>query len=280
MTRNLVANWMFVGLVALAACYQPRPACADDKPVITVVLPSADALFEDLKLPFDLVGDEKGYKTLKETIEVFLVGVDTATPSGVRVYSSGGALPYVLTLPVKNAKDLKEFLTNLWDLDLKTTPPPAPALVPQVPKAVEAKRRTLKLEKDERLMFGLYDGYLRFEAAAGTVHISELLEDVKNAKGPLPVELLKGRDLVALIDGSLQKPEDRRSAFAKARKEVLGAVTKGEKEEDSEFALRKALAEQQIDEIERFFAESSKIELGWTTSAEEKNAKMALDLSA
>lgn len=273
-------KWIFVGLVALAASFQPCFTRAAEKPVITVVLPSAESLYQDLKLPFDLVGDEKGYTTLVDTIRIFLVGVDPATPSGIRVYSTGAALPYILTLPVKNAEELKELLTNLWDLDFRTTPPPAAALGPQVPKAVESKRRTLKLTKDERLMFGLFEGYLRFEAAAGHVHISEQLQDVRNASGPLPVELLNGRDLVAIIDGSLQKPEERKSAFAKARKEVLGAVTKGEKEAEPEFALRKALAEQQIDEIERFFSESLRIELGWTTSTEEKNARMALDLSA
>src|SRR6185436_2515622 len=101
--------------------------------------------------------------TLKSTMEVFIIGVDPAKPSGVRLYVSGGGLPYVLTVPVKDEKAFKEFLTNLWDLDLKTAPPPLPVMGPQVPAAKKKLADSLKLTKNERLMFNLFDGFLRFE---------------------------------------------------------------------------------------------------------------------
>lgn len=281
MTRNLVTSWMFLLMLASAAWSQAKPAgTVAEKPVITVAIPGADALFEDLKLAFDLAGDEKGYKTLKETIEVFLVGVETDKPSGLRLYSSGGDLQYVLSLPVSGAADFKALLLNMWDLDLKTTPPPTPSQIRQVPNAVQGAAKKLMLAKDERMMFNIFDGFLRFEAGAGQVHVGKELADVRNAKGGLSADFLKGRDLAVLIDGAVQTPDERRAAFAKAKKEILGGVTKGEKEEEAAFALRKALTEQQMAEIERFFADSEKIEIGWTTSAQQKNAKMAIDLSA
>lgn len=280
MTRNLVTSWMLLLMLTSAAWSQAKPAVAE-KPVITLAIPGADALFEDLKLAFDLAGDEKGYKTLKETIEVFLVGVETDKPSGLRLYSSGGDLQYVLSLPVKDAAAFKELLLNMWDLDLKTAPPPTPAQGPQVPRAVQASVKKLMLDaKTERLMFNIFDGFLRYEAPTGQVHVGKELADVRNAKGALPADFLKGRDLAINIDGTVQTPDKRRAAFARAKKEVLAAVTKGEKEHETAFALRKALSEQQINEVERFFADSEKIDIGWTTSAKEKNAKMAIDLSA
>src|SRR6185436_8576247 len=114
--RKLVVSWMLLLLLAPAAWSQQAGNAAASKPVITIVLAGADGLFEDLKLAFDLAGDQKGFETLKSTMEVFIIGVDPAKPSGVRLYVSGGGLPYVLTVPVKDEKAFKEFLTNLWDL--------------------------------------------------------------------------------------------------------------------------------------------------------------------
>ncbi len=304
MTRNLVTSWMLLLLLTSAAWSQTKPAgVVAEKPIITVVLPSADALYEDLKLAFGLANDPKGYQTLEDTISVFLDGIDTAKPSGVRVYSAGTDLPYVLSVPLMDVKAflaakpkaaaakapvkedaaLQGLLENLWDLDLKTEPPPNPAQRLQVPKAVQAAAKKLMLAKTERMMFNIYDGFLRFDPAVRQVHFGKELADVRHAKGETSADMLKvlkGQDLAILIDGSIQTPDERRSAFAKAKKEVLGAVTKGEKEEEAAFALRKALAEQQMGEVERFFADSEKIEIGWTTSAAEKNAKMAIELSA
>ena len=80
-------------------------------------------------------------------------------------------------VPVKNEADFKKFLHNLWDLDVKTAPPPTPALAPQVTKSVQAKLKSHKLESNERIVFGLSEGFLRFES--GQVHIGETLEGVR-----------------------------------------------------------------------------------------------------
>ena len=111
MTRNLRGMSLF--LLAVALLFINRAvAVADEKPAITVVLPSTDEGFKDLKLIFDLVQDEKGYNTLKETIELFLEGVDTKTPSGIRVYPTANGLRSVLSFPVAVMADPLKYDLN------------------------------------------------------------------------------------------------------------------------------------------------------------------------
>ena len=91
MTRNLVTSWMLLLMLASAAWSQAKPAGAvAEKPIISVVLPSADALFEDMKMALDLAEDPKAYSTLEETISVFLDGIDTTKPSGDLANGRGG----------------------------------------------------------------------------------------------------------------------------------------------------------------------------------------------
>ena len=281
MTRNFRAIAFLIAALALVFVDR-RVLAADEKPAITVVLPSTDEGFRDLKLIFDLVGDEKGYNTLKETIELFLVGVDTTTPSGIRVYPTSIGLRAVLSFPVKTDADFKKLISSLWDLDVKTAPAPSAQLDRQVPQSTRKKLPSLGLAKNERVIFGLSDGFLRFEApAAGTsgyVHIGQQLLDVRLAKAAPPSEIARGHDLGVLIDGLAQSKEEREKAFEKSKKELIGALEKGEKESAEAFELRKAFTEHQIAEIERFFVEASRIQSGWNVSAEDKNARLELDL--
>lgn len=277
MTRNF--RGIVLLFLALAVLFVSAPmATADEKPAITVVLPSTDEGFKDLKLVFDLVKDEKGYNTLKETLELFLVGVDTKTSSGIRVYPTSIGLRSVLSFPVKSEADFKKLISSLWDLDVKTAPAPSAQLDRQIPKATKQKLPGLNLAKNERVIFGLSDGFMRYES--GYVHIGQQLLDVRLAKAGPPPEIAKGHDLGVLIDGLAQSKEERQKAFEKSKKELIGAIEKGEKESDEGFELRKAITEHQISEIERFFVEASRIQAGWNVSDIEKNARLELDLEA
>ena len=157
------------------------------EPMATVALPSVKQFYSDLKLVFDLAGDEKGYKTLTETIDQFLIGVDTGKPGSMRVYSTPDGVRTVLSLPVKSEADYHKFLENLFDLDVKTAPAPKPSLASQVTKDVQNKLKSLKLDSHERIVFGLYDGFMRYEG--GDVRFGETLEDVRMAGGGANVEL-------------------------------------------------------------------------------------------
>ena len=278
MTRNFRAGRLTLCLLAFAAVLAGRGTlfAQDEKPSITVVFPSIDEVFKDLKLAFDLVEDSNGFTTLKETVETFLVGVETTRPGGIRTYPTATGLQSVLSFPVKSDAEFKRLLSNLWDLDVKTAPAPTPQLIRQIPPGVTQKLTRLRLEKNERLMFRLFDGFLRYEA--GQVHLGKQLEDVRLAKGSLPIELVKDHDLAVWIDGLGQPPEKRKSAFERTKAELIGAISKGETESDAAFAVRKSLTENQIAEFERFFVESSKIVIGWNVSAEKKEATLEIDL--
>jgi hypothetical protein len=318
--------------LAFTAAATLSPVAADDKgakPAITVVAPTTDELFKDLRFALELAGDEKGYDTLKETIETFLVGMDTVERGGVRIYPTASGLQMVISLPIALGDPLKfnpdgkkwtpgelkktwptldrmkaddkeklrqaelkkrtpaqleklrdasfgEMISNLWDLDVKTAPAPSPTLDRQIPKSVKEKLKKLNLATNERLIFGLTDGFLSYES--GHVHLGTKIEDVRLARGGLPADLVKGHDLAAFIDGTAQSKEERKTAFDKAKGEMVGAITKGEKETEGAFEIRKAVTEHQLTELERFFVEGSRIHLGWNVSAEKKHARLEVEL--
>jgi hypothetical protein len=61
---------MVLCVLAFAAVFADLPVVSaqekpGEKPSITVVLPSIDELFKDLRLVFELVDDSRGYTTLK-----------------------------------------------------------------------------------------------------------------------------------------------------------------------------------------------------------------------
>jgi len=269
----LLCSW------AILAAILARPLVASaDEPSIIVVLPSTDEVYKDFKLAFDLANDDKGYKTLKDTIDTFLVGVDMSKPAGIRIFATpADGLQSVVSFPVS---DFKKFLSNMWDLDVRTAPAPTPQLIRQIPPAIAQKAQKLKLAPNERMVFKLFDGFLSHEPGIQHVHMGKRIEEVRAAKGALPVNLVKGHDLAVKIDGKSQPPEKRKVAFAKVKAELLAAITRGEHETETTFAVRKAISEHQIAELERFFVEASQILVGWNVSETEKSAELNLDLEA
>jgi len=276
-------------LLATSAWAQTKAAAQAGTNTITVVLPSLKSFYDDLKVPFDLVNDAKGYETLIDTLEVFVVGLEQGKPLGIRVLSGPNGLSPAVSLPVKGGKenakidakadaDFQKMLENLWDLDLKTAPAPLPGLTRLIPAAMRAKLPGLKLTLGERLMFGGYDGFMRREPAV--VHMAKELVDVRALKGLVPFPYAEGTDLGVTINGQAQKPEERLKAFEKVRKELLGALKKNENEAQSAFDLRKATLEQLVAELERFYSESSEIQFLWQVENEKKTAGLNVDIAA
>jgi len=246
-----------------------------EKPVATVVLGNIDEFYKDLKFVFDLVGDEKGYKTLKETTDQFLAGVETDKPCAINIYATADGTRAVGTLPIKNDADYKKFLENLFDIDVKTAPPPKRAAIPP---EVQKKLRSLKLQSNERLVFGLYDAFLKYEA--GYVEIGESLDDVRIAKGGASADLPKGVNLALRVDGKAQTSAVRRKAFHKSTEDVLKNLKKWDKESDTAFGLRKAILEHDLSSIGDLFADSSRIDSTWTTSYDKKQARLHAQVTA
>lgn len=253
---------------------------------ITVVLPSLKSFYDDLKVPFDLAEDPKGYETLIDTLEVFVVGLERDKPLGLRMLSSpAGGLHANLSLPVKGAPgdakadpQYQKLRENLWDLDLKTAPPPDPRMIRLVPPTIRTRLPGLKLGAAERLMFGGRDGYMRRET--DVVHMGVELADVRSFKGGIPFDFPAGIDLGVRINGQAQPAADRQKAFAKLKGEMSGASKKKADEAATAFALRDGVYQQLLAELERFFVENSEILGRWTLDNSKRNAAFQLDLAA
>lgn len=248
------------------------------EPLVTVIFPDLDQAYKDLKLVFDLAGDTKGYQTFKETTDEFLVGIETGKPGGVRVYSTPDGLKTVISLPIKNEAEFKKFLENLHGLNVKTAPPPKPAQASQVPKDVQAKMKSLKLDPHERIVFGLYDGFVRY--VPGEALIGNSLENVRLANGGVPADLAKGVSVAVRINGNSQTPQERRQALKKTREEMLGKLKKWQNESDAEFGHRKAITEQALTDLGNLLAEASQARMDWVTSHEKKQARYDVVLKA
>lgn len=227
------------------------------QPAVTIVLRSADELFSDFQFIFDLANEGPRYKTLADTLEAFLEGVDRKKPAGLQVFVDGTDFKFVGLVPVKPA-DLKKFLDNLASLDVKS-------------KKEADGTYTLTMNKAPL-------GFLRVlgdQVVIGEGKNEVLL--VKVALAPIP-----GRDddITVLLDNSSQPVEDRRKAIDTLRANTEKSLKKKEDESDPVFAARKATALQQLDELERFFADSAKILAGWNLSAKDKHGVFDLELTA
>lgn len=229
------------------------------QPAITVILKGAEELLADLEFVFKHAGEPPSrFKTLSETLEAFLDGVDRSKPMGLQVFVDKTDFKNVAFFPVKVA-DFKKFRENLAGLGIKSKAEPPPAGI-------------YKLTGD-------FEGYL-LELKENQVVIGSTKGDVLIVKSPLAPLPNRDGDIVVLIDNSAQPVEDRRKAMTTLRSNTEKSLKKKETETDHEFALRRAAALQQLDELERFFVESAKIGATWNLSAKDKNAVFDLDLTA
>jgi hypothetical protein len=196
----------------------------------------------------------------------------------MRVYSTPDGVRTVLSLPVKSEADYHKFLENLFDLDVKTAPAPKPSLSSQVTKDVQNKLKSLKLDSHERIVFGLFDGFMRYEGSE--VRIGETLEDVQTAGGGANVELTKGAGLTVHMDGKSQSPEQRREAFSKTREKLLSNLKKWEDETEGEFGHRKAITEQALTDIGNLLTEAARARIDVVISHEKKRGRIDAEMKA
>ena len=242
---------------AAAPAKAPDKQNAGPQPTLTVVLRSAQELLEDLEFILKLAQAPGQFKTLTENMDVFLEGVDRTKPIAVRSFLKVNRLDHVLSLPIDSPKKLKDFLANINALGVQSK-----VLRPNV----------YRLSKT-------YEGYLAFDGKYA--HLAEQEADATAVKGGPPSELLKDYDLIAVLDNRGQAVDARRKGFADVSKEMHKAVDqskKKDKENEIDLQIRKTAAHQQIEELERFFVESSQLSIGWTTSSKTKQVQIDIAL--
>lgn len=102
-------------------------------------------------------------------------------------------------------------------------------------------------------------------------------------KGPVVAALLaKNFDLGLLLKNAKQAAADqkaRRTDFQKVKENLLAGLKQKPEETPEGFAIQKALLEHNLDELERFIAETDELVLGWILDAPKKEARLDLELS-
>ena len=231
------------------------------KSALTIVLKSTAEGFADIEHLFKLAAAPEQSKTLVETIDLFLKGVNREKPLAVQSYVAGTNLKHMISLPIADAKALKEFLKNLNDVDLGNKPVPGALNLFEIKGLIEA------------------GAFLRFDPKIAYAVIAEWRDEAEAYKTVPDAALLGTDDLVVLVEGSAAQSAERKTAFARLRKESVDAIKRGPKETQAAFDLRKQAVLNQLDEFERFFVDAETIRLGWTTDTKANVATLTIDLT-
>src|SRR5262249_44674354 len=135
----------------------------------------------------------------------------------------------------------------------------------------------LKLEPNERVVFGLRDGFVRHES--GQAVFGTTLDVVRRAPPAALPDSRSKATLALRIDGEATKPDRRHQAFEKSRERIISDLKRKGDESESAFALKKAMLDYQLAKFELVFSEASHATIGWTTSHEKKSSEIHGELT-
>lgn len=253
-------------IAAFALCLTAAPAFAQKNaaPEITIAHRGAAKALTDLKALLMLTNEkqQKQWDVINKNLQVFLIGIDEKKPIRVDVMiGDDGKLRYVPAFPIS---DINVFRNR----NLK-------------PFGITTRRIAASLYKCKGEVF---QGYMRYRN--GYAVFSTNRSDLPQT---MPAPNLAVADLLKKYDAGIQgtnKATDeksiaaRRALIDKQRKQFISLVTQKEGESDADFELRKLLMEQQFNEIERFYAETSNLKIGWKLGGNPMLGRADLDLSA
>ncbi len=258
-------------LLSVVLCSGSRISLADEKEKqsgkpaenrITIMQSSADGLIGDLEyMVKKLAKQSRTWRDyIEPNLEIFLDGVDTKKPIRVDVFfdQEMGEF-YRLCFPYTNFKD---FRNNIDASGIIST------------------------EKSKGLyhLSDAYDGWMRTKYNYA-IFVPEDKKDFASPDIANPLDdlqpLLKAKfDTAVLINHDLAGMEQRRKSFAEINRNVLAGIKKKSTESVAEYKLRKLLAENQLAEMERYYAEIKHLEAGWITDSEKNEGRGSLSLSA
>ncbi|MHC4875164.1 MAG: hypothetical protein ACYTGL_01620 [Planctomycetota bacterium] len=240
-----------------------RQAAADEVPTVTVMQSGSNELKSDLEFLMKLGGKdgEQQWPIVDGVLDAFLQGVDGARP--IRVDLILGEEPDTrLSIPMTNEK---AFLGNVGAF-------------------IGAKAR--------RMGQGLYQfraagmQYFSRSLPARNPDWGVVVEDRTNAPanfqilGAIQPLIGAGFDLAARVENSSDGVDDRRQVVLDLEKEVTATLQPFDAETDSEFEMRKLGLTHQFRELERLYADSQQLTLGWTTDQEKQEGRLDLELTA
>ena len=255
MPRTLV---LLIGLCVALFGLGNDGLAQDAAPQVTVGLKSSAELLSDLKYMLSLTSEteQKQWPILKEYLEIFLPGIDRERPIGVDVILGGEHERYRISFPLSSLKTFRK--ANLSSLGIKS----------------RRKRRNL---------YGLtkaFEGWLLYKNKYGI--ITELRSDLPTGSpDPQQKLALLLADTYDVAVEAVNQPDGqdaRRKWFQTKTTELLAAIKPKKDEDPDKFALRKLLVKRQLAEGEWYYAETSKLRLGWTTDVSRKQGRLDIKL--
>ncbi|MDB5390493.1 MAG: hypothetical protein JWM11_6139, partial [Planctomycetaceae bacterium] len=261
MFRNSQCIGFCVLLAALVGRIETASAQMKSVP-INVVHGGIDRLYEDLDYVFGLADDPKNLKTLKETLDVFFVGMDTKKPAVIQVYVRKGKFNLVLHAPTVQPGGAKRFRDNVRALGLKPQ---------QMGGGIFAVR-------------GLFNGFMKEVIGAdSTTIIAEDRADLVSLGALLAYKTKldpKDYDFVASIVNTADLLKDREAAVELVRTQMMPGLKKLKVETDAQFELRKLTIDQQITEIKQIYSEAELISGFGNISKKDKHAIFETEMKA
>ena len=257
MRRTIVALLSVVFLSGFV-----RPVAAQKTiPTVTIMLSGTGELESDLEAIMKMGGkaSEEQWPIIQAILPAFTAGIDPAKPIRVDIIF-GKERDYRISIPYLKDKDL---LANIQGF-------------------IGGKPR--------RIGTGLYalnapafTGFLRDNTKIKYMIIAADRDNIPANFDPVPdlqPLLAAGYDMAASVKNTADGVEDRKKAIDDLRKELLGGLKKTAEETDLEFKIRQVGLVHQLEELERLFADSESLVIGWTTDAVKKEARMDLELVA
>lgn len=264
MRRTIVALIRtIVALISFACLFGAvRPAAAAESiPTVTIMLSGTGEFESDLEAIMKMGGENAAdqWPVIKAVLPAFTGGIDPERPIRVDIIF-GKVRDYRISIPYDNQKAILQNIQGFLG------------------------------GKPRRIGSGLYSlkspafvGFLRDYTRLKYVIIAADRNNIPVKFDPLPdIQPLidAGYDVAASVKNTADGIDDRKQAIDDLRKELLGGLKKTADESDLEFEIRRVGLVHQLEELERLFAESESLVLGWTTDAPEKEARLALELTA
>lgn len=240
-----------------------RPAAAQETiPTVTIMLSSTGELEADLEAIMKMGGKESAeqWPIIQAILPAFNAGIDPTRPIRIDIIF-GKQRDYRISIPYVNQK----------------------AVLGNIQGFIGGK-------KPRRIGSGIYalngpafKGFLRDLTKLKYVVIAADRNNIPANFDPLPdlkPLLAAGYDLAAAVKNTAAGVEDRKKAIADLREELLGGLKQADDETELEFKIRTVGLVHQLEELERLFADSESLVIGWTTDAAKKEARMDLELTA
>ena len=272
MTRSRILGLALVALCSLLAVARAQ----EPKPTITLVVSSQENFLADLEqIVSSLAKSPNEYTTLKDFLEVLLIGTDPKSALSYRTFVVGKETREVYTLPVSTLAAFRDLLGNLKDLGYSTTRDPLAPRGVELYKFTKSDTGSVLFNPKTKLVQIVPIGDNKNKAAQAAARAA-----AQAIKSPAPATLLAGRDVILVIENEAANTADRKAAFATLTANLHTTLErKLPNETEHRYKLRVAGGKQQIAELERFFVEAAKVVVGSTTKANEGNSVLDAEVS-